>query len=116
MKLIQKEQCSKNMLDKMFNKNCEYWDLGNEFIAEVGSFDNDDEFMISIYVYNTNNIHTVSPAERWIKDDKFAHELQKNIQTIKIGYGIDVAYISCPKNQLASVLTEIERYINNQHQ
>ena len=113
MKLIQKELCSKNMLDKMLNKNCEYWDLGNEFIAEVGGFDNNDEFMVSIYVYNKNSIHNLSPSERWIKDDKFAHEIQKNIQTIEIGYGIDVAYISCPKDQLTDVLTEIERHINN---
>ena len=108
MKLIKKEQRPKGTL---LEKNYEYWDLGNAFIAEVGIYNNENT--IHICLYNENNIHTLSPAERCIEDEKFAHKIQKEIKNIKIDYGIDAVYMICSKDQLKDVLTEIERHINN---
>ncbi len=110
MKFIKKERFPKNSFT--FGSSCEYWDLGNGFIADVENYD-DEEDVIHICLHNENNICTLSPAERGIKDEKFARKIQEKIENIKIDYGIDAVYMICSKNQLESVLTEIERHINN---
>ena len=107
MNLIKKEQLSKKMLDM----SCEYWDLSNGFIAEV---DNDGENMLSIYLYNDNDIYNLAPAERCVKEEKLINELQDKIKNINKKYWIDAVYMSCPKDQLMDILTTIEQHINNQ--
>lgn len=109
MKLIKKEQRPKGTL---LEKNYEYWDLGNAFIAEVGIYN--QENTVHICLCNESNIYILSPAERCIKDEIFARKIQKKIDNIKIDYGIDAVYMVCSKDQLMEVLAEIERHINNQ--
>jgi hypothetical protein len=109
MKLINKEQ----ILDGIFkNEIHEYWDLGNGSIVIVHDCGKD---IVTVFLPENNNIVKLSPAERFVEDEKFACKIQKNIQTIKIGYGIDVVYIDCHKDQLKDVLTTIEQHIHNQH-
>lgn len=108
MQLINKEQIPDGIFK---NEIHEYWDLGNGSIAIVHDCGKDT---VTIFLPEKNNdIVKLSPAERFIEDEKFARKIQKNIQTIKIGYGIDVVYIDCHKNQLIDVLTTIEQHINN---
>lgn len=109
MKLIEKEQIS----DGIFrNEVHEYWDLGNGSIVTVHDYGKDT---VSVFLPANTNIDNLVPAELFIENEKFALNIQKDIQTIEIGYGIDVVYLNCHKNQLIEVLTKIKQHINHRH-
>jgi|GEM_PF-6045136 hypothetical protein len=114
MKLIKTERFS-SIVDVRLNESCECWDLGNKVIANIFSYDNDpDNIVLSLHDRN-DDARALSPAEREIKEEKFAREIQKKVKNIKIECVLDGVYMCFPKNQLMDVLTEIEQHINNQH-
>ena len=115
MKFVKQDQL-KGTLDEEFSSDRGFWDLGNEFISYVKHHDEKDERNETyITVHNKNDLRILSPAEREIKEEKFAREIQKKIENIKIECVIDAVYIVCSKDQLMDVLTNIEQHINNQH-